>query len=337
MKGFTFAYPLLLLAVWTSLLVTGNYVVLETSVRQLRSAKFAATTGEITRSDLGRSPTRRRGVEIAYNYSVNRVGYMSSRYRYDENNGAFDYGAITNEFKPGSKQTVYYDPAKPENAVLSPGLNGCDLLQMLFAIPLDIITIALWVVAIRRACGFNLSAPAGGVRILRQPGETRARLATFSPLAVGFLTLAGAGFAAAMLIVLTRGFAPSLRFMAAALILVGTVGLAVFLWTARQHRAGRYDLRIRDGALTLIVPPVGSRNKPLVVLKGEIVAVSLHRRVSHNPSGQYFSYVPALEQATPNAQPRSLPLVDLGWTEAKARAFSDWLSQQLGVRFTAMY
>jgi len=336
-KGFSFPYQLLLLAIWSSVLAAGNYVVVETSARQIRATRFASTTGEITRSDLGRGAIRHRGIDIAYSYSVNRVGYMGSQYRYDERNGSLDYKEITNSFLAGSKQTVYYDAANPANAVLSPGLNGCDLLLMLFAIPLDIITIALWVTTIRHKCGFDLSAPAGGVRILQRAGETRARLATFSPLAVGFFGLAGAAFAGAILVVSTSGFAPSLRFMSAALILVSSAGVGMYWWTARRHRSGLYDLRITDGGEIVILPPVGERNKPLLISKGEIVAVSMHRRVSHNPSGQHFSYVPALEHAAQNTQPTSLHLVDLGWDEAKARSFSAWLSRQLGVRFTAMY
>ena len=62
----------------------------------------------------------------------------------------------------------------------------------------------------------------------------------------------------------------------------------------------------------------------------------MHRRVSNSPSGQYFSYVPALDRVGSNAQPQSLNLVNWGWTERKARVFTGWLSQQLDVRFRAV-
>jgi hypothetical protein len=69
------------------------------------------------------------------------------------------------------------------------------------------------------------------------------------------------------------------------------------------------------------------------VPQGEIVAVSICRRVSRRPSGEYFSYVPALERAVPDAEPLSLPLTTFGWPEEKARALADWFSQELGVPF----
>jgi hypothetical protein len=330
---------MLLLAIWTGVLGAGDYVVLETSARQFRAGGFATTVGEITRSELGRGAVRERGINIGYNYSVNNMGYLGSQYRYDERNGALDYRAITNAFPRGSKQTVFYNPANPVDSVLSPGLDGCDLLLALFAVPLNVVTCAVWVAAVRanrakRRPGHL--APAGGVRILRQPGETRVRLTEFSPWAAGFFGLAAVGCAAAMLVVLTHGFAPSPGLVATAFLMVAAVGVAAYLWTAQRHRSGRHDLRIRDASQTLVLPPADGRKGPLLVPRGEIVAVSMHRRVSDSPSGQYFSYVPALDRAALNDQPQSLHLVNWGWTEGKARAFACWLSQQLGVRFRAM-
>lgn len=336
MRIFAFPYPLLLLAIWTGVLVAGDCVVLQTSARQLLAGGFATTTGKITRSELARGAIRHRGLDIRYGYAVNGIDYLGSQYRYDERNGAVDYRAVTNAFPRGSRKMVYYNPANPADSVLSPGLDGCDLLLALFAIPFNIVTFAVWVTVIRAKRGLSRLGPAGGVRILQQSGETRVRLAEFSPWAAGCFGLAAAGTAAAMLVVSMRGFAPSLRLMSAALLVVVAAGVAASLWMARRHRSGRHDLRIQDGSQTLVLPPADGRTEPLLVPRGEIVAVSMHRRVSHSPSGQYFSYVPALDRAALNAQPQSLHLVNWGWTEGKARAFAGWLSQQLGVRFNGL-
>jgi len=273
---------------------------------------------------------------MGYSYSVKGMGYMGRQYRYDERNGAFDFRAITNAFPRGSRKMVYYNPANPADSVLSPGLMGCDLLLALFAIPLNIVTFAVWVAVMRARRGLRKQAPAGGVRILQQPGETCVRLAEFSPGAAGFFGLASVGCAAAMLVVSMRGFSPSSGLMSAAFLVVAAAGAAASLWTAQRQRSGRHDLRIRDASQTLVLPPVHGRKEPLLLARGEIVAVSVHRRVSHNASGQYFSYVPALDRAAVNAEPQSLHLVNWGWTEGKARAFAGWLSQQLGVRFNGL-
>ncbi len=332
-RRFVFPYPLLLLAIWTAWLVTGDYVVLETSTRQVLAGRFATTTGEIMRSELGRGATRLRGLDVGYSYLVNGVKYTGLRYRYDDRNGAFDYKAVTCAFPPGSTQTVYYNPDNPADAVLSPGLNGCDLLLALFAIPLNVITVMVWISAIRARRDANRTAPAGGVQIFQHEGETSVRLADFSPLAAGLFGLAAAAFAAVFPLVFAAGFAPSLRLMFAVLIVVGAAGVAAFLWMARRHHSGRYDLRIQEASQSLLLPPAGGRKEPLSVPRSEIVAVSMHRRISHSPSGQHFSYVPTLECAPTNSESHVLDLVSWGWTEGKASAFADWLSQQLGVPF----
>jgi len=72
------------------------------------------------------------------------------------------------------------------------------------------------------------------------------------------------------------------------------------------------------------------------VPRREIVAVAMHRRVFNSPSGQYFSYVPALDRVAPGSEAQSLDLVDWGWKEGKARAFGGWLSRELGVPFKGM-
>jgi hypothetical protein len=328
-----FSYPLLLLSIWTGFLVTGDYVVLETSARQILAVRFATTEAEIMRSQLGQGAVRRRGLDINYSYTVNGRDYTGVRYRYDDRNGAFDYNAVTCAFPVGSEQTVHYNPANPADAVLSTGLSGCDLLLALFAIPLNILTFMVWVAAIRSRHQRNPLPPAGGVLIFQLAGETRVRLADFSPVAAGFSALALAAFAAAMLIVFADGFQPSLRLMSAVLILVAVAGLAAFVWATQLQRSGCYDLRIQEASQTLLLPPIVGRKEPLRVPRGEIIAVSMHRRISHSPSGEHFSYVPALDCVSPNAQPQFLPLVNWGWSEGKASAFAGWFSKELGVPF----
>jgi len=333
---FAFSYPMLLLAIWTGVLVAGDWGVLETSARQFLAGGFSTAVGEITRIELARGAIRHRGLDIGYSYSVNGIGYLGTQYRYDERNGALDYGAITNAFPRGSRKTVYYDPANPSDSVLSPGLDGCDLLLALFAIPFNIVTFAVWVTVIHAKRGPSRLAPAGGVRIRQQSGETRVRLTGFSPWAAGFFGLAAAGAAAAMLVVCMGGFAPSLLLVSIALAVVAAAGVAASLWMAKRHGSGRHDLRIQEGSQTLVLPPAAGRKAPLLIPRGEIVAVSMHRRISHSPSGQHFSYVPALDRVGLNAQPQSLQLINWGWTEGKARVFGGWLSQQLGVRFDGL-
>jgi hypothetical protein len=332
MRRFAFSYPLLLLVFWTGLLLAGDYVVLETTVQQCQARGFAVTTGRIIQSQLRRGAIKSRGVDITYRYTVGGVDYMGHRYRYDESNGAFDYPATARSFPPFTRRTVYYDPANPADAVLNPGMGGCDLLLVLFGLPFNIATVAVWIAVFRATRVPRRVAPAGGVRIIQSPGQMRARLTVFSPLAAGFFGMALAAFAAVFPIVSLDGFAPSLRLMSIVLGLVAVAGLAAFGWAVRRIGSGRYDLRIDDASQTLTLPQTGGRTKTLTVLRREITAVSMQRRVSKTLSGNYVSYVPALDRAAPGSAPQPIELVTWGWTEGKARAFAEWLGGQLGVR-----
>jgi hypothetical protein len=331
-RKFAFNYPLLWLALWTALILSGDFVVLNTSARQLRSTHFASTTGRIIQSSIGRGAMMRRGFDVNYEFSVNGVVYVGRRYRYDDRNASFRYADATNAFPARTAHTVYYNSADPGDCLLDPGLDGCDLLLLLFALPLNVVTIAIWAAVFQARRERRPPGLAGGIRILQRPEEIRARLADYSPLAAGSYGLAAAAFVAVFPVVTMGGFAPSLRLMGAVWILVLATGSAAFAWAARGHYAGRFDLRIHSSAQTVTVPQTDGRAAPLTVPRREIVGVSMLRRVTRSPSGDHFTYVPALNRAA-NSGPQPLKLVTWGWSEKRARVFSQWLSDQLQVEF----
>jgi hypothetical protein len=310
----------------------GDYVVVETSVHQYLSTNYLPARGEIMRSELEQGALGQRGIDFGYKYTVHGTDYFGRRYRYDERHVAFDYRAVANAFASGTIQRVFYNPANPADSLLSPGLVGCDLLLVLFGIPLNVVTFAVWMALIRAWREPRPVAPAGGVRILRQPKETRARLVEFSPCAAGFLALAASSFAASMLIVFSTGFAPGFNLMLVTAALVAATGLGAFVWTAQRQHQGQCDLRIDDEGKTLVLPPAAGRTQPLTIARQDALAVCMCRRVNHGPSGQSVSYLPALDAAL-KGQPQRLLLINRGWSQDKAQAFADWLSHQLGVPF----
>ena len=119
-------YPLLLLVFWTGLMLTADYVVIETSVRQALSVNFVCTTGKMVRSEIGHGAVSHRGIEIGYNYDVNGINYTGHHYRYDDRNAAWEYSAAVGAFPRWSERKVYYNPNDPGDSLLDPGLDGCD-------------------------------------------------------------------------------------------------------------------------------------------------------------------------------------------------------------------
>ncbi len=326
-------YPLLLLVCWTGLIVAGTYALLETTVRQYFALNFSTTRGRIVRSEVGHSAMSRHGVEIEYNYAVDGVDYTGHRYRYDDHNVTLEWDATVEDHPRWSFRTVYYNPKNPADALLEPGVDGCDLLLLLFALPLNVLTYTLWSAMITRLREKSRIRPAGGVRILRQPGETRVSLADIPAKAAGFYGSAAAAFIAAFPVVIASGFDPTLRLMKATWAVVLAAGGAVFVWRALRNGSGIYDLRIDQASQTVTLPQTAGRQKPLILARREISGVSMQRRVSKSPSGTHFSYLPALSRSGLDAESQSIKLITLGWSEEKAQAFSQWLSQELGVEF----
>jgi hypothetical protein len=326
-------YPLLLLVCWTGLVVVGVYVLLETTVRQYLALNFSTTPGRIVRSEVGRGSMSRRGVEIEYNYTVDGVDYTGHCFRYDDHNVNLEWDATVEEHPRWSFRTVYYNPKNPADALLEPGIDGCDLLCLLFALPLTVLTFSLWSAMISRLREKSRIRPAGGVRIVRQPGQTRVSLAEIPAFAAGFYGSAAAAFIAAFPVVIASGFEPTPRLMKAVWAVVLAVGGAVFVWRALRNGSGIYDLRIDQATQTVTLPQTAGRQKPLILARRDIASVSMQRRVSKSPSGTHFSYLPALSRGGLESEPRSLQLITLGWSREKAQAFSQWLSQELGVEF----
>jgi len=326
-------YPLLLLVCWTGFIVAGTFALLATTVRQYLALNFSTTQGRIVRSEVGRGPMSRRGVEIEYNYTVDGVDYTGHRYRYDDHNVTLEWDATVEEHPRWSFQTVYYNPKNPADALLQPGVDGCDLLVLLFALPLNVLTYTLWSAMITRLQEKSRIRPAGGVRILRQPGETRVSLAEIPAVAAGFYGSAAAAFVAAFPVVIASGFEPTPRLMKAVWAVVLAAGGAVFMWWALRNGSGIYDLRIDQASQTVTLPQTAGRQKPLILARRDISGVAMQRRVSKGPSGTHFSYLPALSRSGLDAPSQSMQLITLGWSQEKAQAFSQWLSQELGVEF----
>lgn len=327
------SYPLFLLVCWTGLIGAGTYALLQTTVRQHLARKFSTTPGQIIRSEVGHGYMVRRGVEIEYHYVVGGKAYTGHRYRYDDHNAAFEWEITVESHPRGSSQTVYYNPENPADALLQPGVDGGDLLLLLFTLPLNVLTFMLWRALLTRFWEKSRTRPAGGVRVLKQPGETRVSLADTSALEAGFYAMAATAFIAAFPVVIMAGFAPSIHLMKVVWVVVLAVSGAAFAWRAARKRSGIYDLRIDQASQTIILPQTAGRREAISLSRREISGVSMQRRVTESPSGMHFSYLPALNRNEARAKSQPVKLITWGWSEEKARAFSQWLSEELGVAF----
>jgi hypothetical protein len=323
----------MLLLSWTGLMVAGTYALVETTVHQQRATKFATTQGRIVRSEMGRGAVSLRGLDIDYIYIVNGVEYNGHHYRYDDLHVPFEWSATVELHPRLSLQTVYYNPKNPADSLLQPGVEGGDLLLLLFALPLNVLTVAAWSAMLGRLKEKSNMPRAGGLKIVKQPGKTEVSLVETSALAAGFYAMAAVAFFATFPILIASRFDPKPHLMKMTWVAVVATGVVVFIWRMLRNLSGIYNLRFDKVSQTVTLPQTAGRKKAVAIPLHEICGVSMERRVSKSPSGTHFSYLPALNCDRSNRESQSIKLIPLGWSEEKARAFSQWLSQELGVEF----
>ncbi len=324
---------LVTLICWTAMVAGADYFVFGTTLRQYLAKNFATTRGQIVLSEVSPHSSFHSGVTVEYAYNVNGKEYRGTRYRYDDNYSSSTGRDIVRKFPKWSEHTVFYDPNNPANSVLATGVEGVDLMVILFSIPVNVALIMLWLWIGARLRELWRVPEAGGVPIWRQGGRIRVRLAWLSAPAAGFYALGGAAFAATFPVLAMNGLAPGLKAMENTWAAVLTVAAAAFCWTAWRNASGKYDLFIDEKSQALTLPQTGGRKQSITFPRGEIAGVCLQRRVSRLSSGAFYSYLPALDRRQPGAALRREALSPCGWSEVKARAFSQWLVVQLGLHF----
>ncbi len=322
-----------MLVCWSGLVLGGTYAVLETTVLQHLARSYATTRGKIVVSQVGHGVILRRGVDIAYNYFVNGVEYTGHRYRYDDHNMTLSWDVAVGSMPHWSFETVYYNPSNPADSLLSPGVAGEDLLLLMFALPFIVLTGVLWRILLLQIQDRVFTRQAGGVSVSRRAGETRVALRETSLFGAACYGMAAAAFVSTFPVIITTGFKPSLSTMQIAWGIVVLTGLGALGWRLVQNLSGADDLRINQTSQLVVLPATGGRAQPITIPRTEITGVSMQRRVNKSPSGTHFSYLPSLKSKGPTAGAGTLKLVTWGWTEARARSFTQWLGQELGVEF----
>ena len=333
MSKSTVSIVLVLLVFWTALIGVADYFVFGTLLRQYRAKNFDLTRCEIVLSEVTPNAAFHSGVTIEYAYTVNGKEYRGSRYRYDDEYSGSPGAAVVQKFREWTQHTVYFDPANPADSVLATGVEGGDLMLVLFSVPVNVAVIMLWSWIASWLREKWRMPEAGGLRIWRQNGKIRVRLAGLSAPAAGFYALGIAAFAATFPLVALNGLAPSLQTMENTGAAVLLAAAAVFCWTALRNASGKYDLLIDERSNALTLPQTGGRRQCVTLPRGEIAGVCVQRRVSRLSSGSFYSYLPALDRREAGTGLRREALSPCGWTEEKARAFSQWLVGQLGLEF----
>lgn len=301
--------------------------------KQFESGQYPFTLGVITQSETttyhGNKGTS-YGVNIQYRYEVNAHSYYGSRYRYGTTswNWASANEAV-NAHRVGSQSRVYFNPHRPEEAVLSPDLEGGDIFLLLFLMPFNMVTAGLWT-ALGAWLRQRIFHPvAGGVKIIVDGPRTSIRLPEYGALLLGMIATGVLSFLSIFIVGFSTGFRPSVTVACLVLFLVIATGVGVYLRQWLKIHSGEDDLILDETSATITLPKTFGRKERVQINRSDIEQLTVETIAHRGNKGTTYTHAPTvwLKRNSDAGQ----KLAD--WSERKrAEAFAEWLGQKLNLQ-----
>lgn len=314
--------------------------------RQFESSRYPFTTGEITHSEMTRHMTIRNpqtsttygsvvsytyGVDIRYNYVVNGRHFFGTRYRYDF--GFSDYSWAANavaEHPVHSQSKVYFDANDPSDSILSPDLDGGDLMLVLLLIPFNMVMVGLCTAAGAHLKQRVFPSDAGGLKIIVDGPRTNIRLPRYKALVWGMVATGLLSFISVFILGFSTHMHPPMGIACFVIFLVIAAGVATYIWQWRKVHSGDEDLILDETWQTIGLPETCGRKVRVTVKRSEIDRLTVETIEHHSSQGGvYYTYAPTLWLRR-GALIETEKLVD--WTDRqRAEAFTEWLGQRLNL------
>jgi hypothetical protein len=320
---------------WTALVSVFDGFLGYGLVNQLRATHFKQTTGYITHSEMTYHDSddgTTHGVDIRFHYEADGQPYEGNRFRYGEGSSSDSGWArnAVNRYREGAEVPVYYNPKNPSDSVLSPGVDGSNLMMLLFLTPFNAVMLGFWVTGLAVIRNKIFNTLNGGVPFRQDGPILRVRLprypAVFFLLAitgvVGFIEIFPIAF-------LGGGFHPKTSIVGTALIIAYGAGLASFFWQSWATYSGRSDLAIDASRQIAELPRTFGRKTKIQVPLSKIHNLKVVTKANRgSEGGTTNSYIATLSWR--DSDPAEGQLREW-YNESKAQAFVDWLRPQLKI------
>jgi hypothetical protein len=302
---------------------------------QIRALRYATTTGIVTHStvEIGDSD----GVStykpnIKFNYSVAGQEYSGDRYRYGQC-ASNDRSAsqIVAEHPIGKQVAVYYNPSHPDDSLLQPGLEGCDLFLAMFMLPFNLVMFGIWWAVGRNAWGRLFASPAGGAKVWDDGFQVRVRLSQLQPLACAAIATGLLAFGATFVVGFGfGGFHPTMAVMQVVWIVILLGGAAAYVGSRRKLAQGDSDLVIDVTAQQIALPRTMGRSANLVIPIRDITQVEVEQTETKASDESLPRYAPVLVFADKAGSARREKLI-AWYDQARTEEFARWLREQLRI------
>jgi len=312
--------------------------VISRAQRQLAAIDFPVTTGVITHSDIevderrdredGRNRTRRYyRPRISFEYSVDGTSYEASGHRFGVSSTTRrgHAAAVTQRYRVGDDVTVYYNPARPRDAVLEVGTSTADAWLVSAVAPLTVGVLGLWGHAIRTRWRHTRLAATGGVPVRRRGEHLHVLLPRFLPAAMGWGCAMWTSIAGVLIVGFDVGGTPLSR-LRWVLLAAAAVGVVAFITQSLLIvRAGR-ELIIDSGLSVVRLPRTFGRTHSQTVRTDAIDHIKVVQRAS--PGTETTIYAPTIVHRDDTGESYRETLAE--WTQPhRAESLVGWLNQQI--------
>lgn len=281
-------FPVLLGLVLTLITGTMSAYTLFNIYRAERARAFPTTIATITRSEItyrsGRGGST--GIDIRYTFEHGGRRYVGDNYRYGGNMSSSDRAwadeAIV-RFPNGSKVPVHFNPDEPTDSVLLPGVDGTQLVLLLFLMPFNMMMVAMWWAGLQWLFGWGQVEPNRATWWEEHGGFLRVRVPHVFPVAGGLAALSVLSFLSTFVVLFgAGGFHPSVTLVSIVWSLVFAGAIAAGLWLWHSQRQGNADIVVDRTARTIEFPALYGRSRrqtfPLSDFDGIGIADELRER-----------------------------------------------------------
>ncbi|GEM_PF-1802840 len=315
-----------------------DYFFLRSVFRQLGTATYPTTVGTVVQSSVETTADSEGGdshrPKITFSYEVNGEKFEGDTWRHGDL-GLSDptYAEqVVARYVPGSEVTVHYNPDRHDDAVLSTELDSSDAFLILFMTVPNLLIVGAWGLFAYWLRVFITDPPAGGVKIIDDRNEVRARL----PRLVPIVAFAGATFIVPFISIFIAGFAlhmaPPLEFVYGVWIIAPVAGIAAFAWQTFSLSRGRVDLIIDRLNGTLSLPAIADRSERLDLPLDHVRSVNVRSEMSGSGDSKQRYFAAHLTVASPGNTAGRDELIARFTTRARAHGFSQWLRSQVGLQ-----
>jgi hypothetical protein len=319
---------------WSTLVLCFDVDIGRDLWKQFESSRYPIVMGRVTRSEVVShrgSKSTSYSAAIWYRYVLNDHSYDCERFRYVTSSSS--YGWVTdlvNDHPVGSQVQVYFNPSDPADAVLSPDLEGGDLMIPLFLTPFNLIMLGFWA-AIGGWLRERIFKPeAGGVKIIVDGPRTSVRLPEYGALVWCMVAMGVFSLLSILVVGFATQFRPSMGVALLTLFLVIASGASAYFWQWRKIHSGEDDLIFDESTRTVGLPETHGRKTRITLTMAEIEKISVEV-VEHHSSkgGTSYTYAPTLWTRR-NQRIETEKLAD--WSDQKrAEAFAEWLRQHMNM------